>query len=62
MYNDRSEEAEIKHLHFYDVKYAVLRKCVSNKTFWLPALLLCLFELHGVGLSFNCALHSLFLA
>lgn len=31
MYNDRSEEAEIKHLHLYDVKYAVLGKCVSNK-------------------------------
>lgn len=31
MYYDRSEEAEIKHLHFYDVKYVLLGKCVSNK-------------------------------
>lgn len=26
-----SEEAEIKHLHFYDMKYVLLGKCVSNK-------------------------------
>lgn len=31
MYNDRLGEAKIKYLHFYDMKYAVLGKCMSNK-------------------------------
>lgn len=31
MHNDRSEEAEIKHLRFYDTKCAALGNRVSNK-------------------------------
>lgn len=62
MYNDRSEEAEIKHLHFYDMKYAVLGKCVSIKDVLAAYLLFCLCELNGIGFGFNCVMHSLFLA
>lgn len=43
MYNDRLDEAKIKYLHFYDMKYAVLGKCVSNKHFgWLLCYFACL--------------------
>lgn len=34
MYNDRSEETEIKHLHFYVMGYAVPGNCVSTKEVW----------------------------